>query len=86
MNDSRENRLSVWVLLWTVELDRKVGALSLRLQPALSGRVCWRKDCPGEGIVAWKGERYQIERRLNQRRLPNMQIRTEMNSLTFMEI
>lgn len=31
-------------LLWGVEFDRKVGALSLGLQLGLSGKVDWRKD------------------------------------------
>lgn len=41
MTEQRRNSVSE-VLLWRVEFERKVGALSLRLQVGLSGRVGWR--------------------------------------------
>lgn len=45
------------VLLWRVEFDRKVGALSLREQLALRGRVGWRKDWPDDGNGASTGKK-----------------------------
>lgn len=59
---SREDILSVGVLLWRVGFDRKVGALSLRLQLGLGGRVSWRKDWPDDGNVAWKERNTAKER------------------------
>lgn len=57
------------VLLWRFEFDRKVGALSLRLPLALSGRVGCRKDWADDGNGAGKEKNSKRERRFNHRAL-----------------
>ena len=56
------------VLLWREELDRKVGALSLRLKLDLAGSVGWRKDWPDGGNAASKERNGERERGVNHRR------------------
>lgn len=61
---SGEAMLSVSYLLWRLGFDRKVGALSLRLQLGLGGRVGWRKGWPDGGNEAWKARKTAIEREI----------------------